>query len=84
MFDNAKNTDTHFFSRLTKMKTKAFVSLQLPPDLKSALTAKAEAEEINVSQLCRRILKQHIAQNPPPVVTQTATSTEHPGHPAAA
>lgn len=66
------------------MKPKDFISLQVPEDLKAALEKKATAEELNLSQLCRRILKQHIAQNPPPVVTQTATSVEHPGEHAAA
>lgn len=56
------------------MNPKDTISVQLPEELKQALTAKAKAEEMNLSQLCRRILKQHIAANPPPAVT-----AEHPG-----
>ena len=56
------------------MKTKALITIQVPRDLKKTLVNQAVAEEIDLSKLCRRILKRHLAATPPPA----APASEHP------
>ncbi len=60
------------------MKKKELISIQVDLSVKQDLASKAKAEDLSLSQFCRRILKQHIEANPPPA------GTEHPGEHAAA
>ena len=51
------------------MKQKDFISIQVDEQVKAELTAKAKAEDLNLSQFCRRLLKQHLAAHPVAQVT---------------
>lgn len=59
-FTSFKNILTYFLPRFNKMNPKTTLSIQVPEELKLALSAKAEAEDINLSQFCRRVLKRHV------------------------
>ena len=67
------------------MKTKALISIHVPTSVKEDLATRAAAEEIDLSKLCRRILKQHIAANPlaPVEVPDRTAAPVLPSAPAA-
>lgn len=45
---------------------KAKITIEVPADLKEALLAKASADDADLSKVCRKILRQHITNPPPP------------------
>lgn len=61
---------------------KAHLSIEVTEELKTALSVKADAEDMNLSQFCRRVLKRHIEAGKAPA--DPAPATEHPGQVTAA
>lgn len=42
------------------MKTRAKITIEVPIDLKDVLIKRAEAEDSDLSKLCRQILRRHV------------------------
>jgi len=52
------------------MKQYAWIGLRIEPELKEAAMAKAEAEDLSLSQVIRRLLRQWLAEDPPDWIQQ--------------
>ena len=55
---------------------KSKITIEVPIELKTALETKATVEDSDLSKVCRKILRQHIESNPPPVAQAVAEHEE--------
>lgn len=62
---------------------KALISVQVPVSLKEKLAGEAAAQEMDLSKLCRRILKTHVAAKLSPEVPTSTGEAVPAGQPEA-